>query len=766
MLPYLVAAGAPVTDVASLVAYNAADPQARIPFTQRGLEAAANDTTMASKADFDDAVSQAKAAGAATLDAAFAEGADVLVSVNNYHSSLYATANYPAVTVPLGLRANGMPAGVTFIGKPGEDAKVLAYAFAFEQATKARVTPDVAKTVAYINLPARTFTYGDAWQPVACEVLGVTPEVAAHADCGYVTVPEKRGESGAALGDKTIQLGVVRVRSDSKTPAEPLVKGEGGPGGNGLLLPTAPGFPLMQLYAPMLASRDMVFFTQRGTKGAKPQLDCAAFGRVAYDAASKGWTQEEKEAQWNAAVQQCADEAVSQGIDLSAYNTNENADDIDAIRQALGYDKINYYGVSYGTLLGQYLVRRHPDILNAVILDGIVPAEITQYSQVVDVPAAVQRVFAACSADEACNAAYPDLENVFNGVMADLKANPAAIEVKQTDGATVTLKVDDVAVLGGLFRDIYIGGANVPAKIYQLKDRDYATLAGYAPQLEEGTSKLMHFTINCSDDPNTSRDEFKLDGVALPYRGFVEDDGMQEALSCQVLKLPQLPEASDEPIKSDLPALLLNGGLDPATSAEYGKVIAAGLPSSQYVLFPYSGHGQAQKPCAISIITTFLRDPASPVDTNCITQTPAFALPIDAGIASTDGAVTLTMKLPGNFIPSGSPSTWGIDRTLVAFRVFTAGTTADDALAAALAPANITVTPDQIADGPEIGGLPSKVYRGELPNAGGEFDLDYYAIVHPAATFVIQFGQGDDALKQAWREQSVPNLLKSVVIAQ
>jgi Asp-tRNA(Asn)/Glu-tRNA(Gln) amidotransferase A subunit family amidase len=92
---------------------------------------AVKDATLNNKADFDDGVKQGKPLAVATLDAAFAEGFDVLVSLNNYHSQVYATANYPAVSVPLGLRANGMPVGVTFIGKPGEEGKLLAYAFAF-----------------------------------------------------------------------------------------------------------------------------------------------------------------------------------------------------------------------------------------------------------------------------------------------------------------------------------------------------------------------------------------------------------------------------------------------------------------------------------------------------------------------------------------------------------------------------------------------------------------------------------------------------------
>jgi amidase len=144
MLPYLTAAGAPVTTPEEFAAYNLQEPKTRIPFGQLALDATLADPALKDAADYQQAVGDIKAAFKASLDAAFADnGVDVLVSINNYHSALYATANYPAITVPLGLRANGMPVGVTFIGKPGEEAKLLSYAYAFEQATRLRVDADV-----------------------------------------------------------------------------------------------------------------------------------------------------------------------------------------------------------------------------------------------------------------------------------------------------------------------------------------------------------------------------------------------------------------------------------------------------------------------------------------------------------------------------------------------------------------------------------------------------------------------------------------------
>ena len=142
MLPYLTAAGAPVKTPEDLAAYNLKDPQTRIPFQQGTLDSAVANADMKDAKTYEEAITQVKAAAVAALDQAFADSqADVLVSVNNYHSQVYATANYPAITVPLGLRTNGMPVGVILIGKPGQEAKLLAYAYALEQATKLRVDP-------------------------------------------------------------------------------------------------------------------------------------------------------------------------------------------------------------------------------------------------------------------------------------------------------------------------------------------------------------------------------------------------------------------------------------------------------------------------------------------------------------------------------------------------------------------------------------------------------------------------------------------------
>jgi amidase len=149
-LPYLAAAGAPVKTVADLQAYNEVDPARRIPRGQNMIDfavrvlGAIRDESGVNEENFgalyEETALGLREAMAAILAQTFAENeVDLLVSLANQHSMLYATAGYPAITVPLGLDETGAPNGVTFIARPGEDAKLIGYAYAFEEATRYRV---------------------------------------------------------------------------------------------------------------------------------------------------------------------------------------------------------------------------------------------------------------------------------------------------------------------------------------------------------------------------------------------------------------------------------------------------------------------------------------------------------------------------------------------------------------------------------------------------------------------------------------------------
>ena len=160
-------------------------------------------------------------------------------------------------------------------------------------------------------------TFGEAWESVPCDTFQVAPEVAAIADCGYVTVPENR----ATGSDKQIKLAVVRVKSTNENPGAPLVLGTGGPGGGGLgnvQGSAGSGFPTT--YGPILQDRDFVLFSQRGTALAQPTLDCPAYNNLTFEASAKGMSLEERGQAVRDALVTCAEAFKAEGVDLAAYN--------------------------------------------------------------------------------------------------------------------------------------------------------------------------------------------------------------------------------------------------------------------------------------------------------------------------------------------------------------------------------------------------------------------------------------------------------------
>ncbi|MCB0255984.1 MAG: alpha/beta fold hydrolase, partial [Anaerolineae bacterium] len=365
-------------------------------------------------------------------------------------------------------------------------------------------------------------TFGEAWESVDCVSIDVAPTVAAIADCGYVTVPANRANGS----DQIIKLAVARVHSPSESPDAPIFLATGGPGGYGFgsiqTAQDATNWP--QSNATVLADHDWVFFTQRGTPGAKPDLSCPPFDVLSLDASKNGWTEDQVVAETTKRIQTCYDEFVKAGVNFADFNSFENAEDVNAIREALGYDKIIFYGESYGTQLGQYVMRQHPEILQAVALDGVVPVEFTAFAQVTNTTDGFKRALDACIASPDCDKTYPNLESTLEQAYDALNANPAPVQT-QVGSETVTLHVNGLNLLNALFTNIYSGGVDVPRLIYGARDNDPAVLAEVAPRYDprNRSASLMNFAVNCSDDPSTSPDEFKHGDVLPMYTAIALD---------------------------------------------------------------------------------------------------------------------------------------------------------------------------------------------------------------------------------------------------
>ncbi len=468
--------------------------------------------------------------------------------------------------------------------------------------------------------------FGAAWQSADCATFKLAALVAALSDCGYVTVPERHKQPNG----RTIQLAVVRTRSIGDHPApDPLLIEQGGPGGTTIGIFPTKGLPFLPILPRMLQERDLVFVEQRGTELSLPFFVCPeetdhelAVARGELDPTDTGW------------MVACRDRSIAEGINPNAFNTVENAADMYVVAEVLGYDQFNYYGVSYGTLLGQYVLAQaeeHTAQLRSVILDGVVTPTIDfNLAATYTLSQALRNLFAACAADAQCNQAYPNLEATFLALLDRLDQAPTPLQLTiPSSGETLETTIDRDEFL--LAFESYMTNSNnaptLPKNIDQAAKGDFSWLMeNLSGNLEAEGANGMYHSVLCSRMNSIQTDASTL--LPPPYEqlipvGMSESDRVERF--CEVLQMEL-----EEPFAYnhlDIPVLLLNGTYDPVTPQAYGEAVASNFATAYIYTFPGVGHGSFFAPaatpagaCVAAIASDFLAAPRQQPDSKCLSE--------------------------------------------------------------------------------------------------------------------------------------------------
>ena len=131
-----------------------------------------------------------------------------------------------------------------------------------------------------------------------------------------------------------------------------------------------------------------------------------------------------------AATRKCRRQLVARGIDIAAYNTTENAAGFADLRRALGYDRWNVFGVSYGTYLALTVMRDHPEGIRSVILDSTVPPSAVSLPEFwPNARDGFQNILRACKAQARCRSSFPRLERTFTKLVRRLESDPVKTAV-------------------------------------------------------------------------------------------------------------------------------------------------------------------------------------------------------------------------------------------------------------------------------------------------------------------------------------------------
>ena len=262
----------------------------------------------------------------------------------------------------------------------------------------------------------------DARYPVtveACPVNAMPPtEVeGSTAICGRVSVPEDHGKPDG----KRIDLAFAVLKAHTLSPVpDPVIYLHGGPGGGAVNALAGIVHPLFDGYR---SRRDVVTFDQRAAGISSDMVTCFnTLGGDIFELLVPSRFTDEKQTEF---FKTCSEELTAKGNDLSAYNTYQNALDVQALMLALGYAEYNIYGVSYGTTLGLEVMRSAPEGVRSVVLDSVSPPQAKVYVEnAKPEEESIQAVLDQCAADAGCAKAYPDLEAVLMRVAEQLQKAP------------------------------------------------------------------------------------------------------------------------------------------------------------------------------------------------------------------------------------------------------------------------------------------------------------------------------------------------------
>ncbi len=445
--------------------------------------------------------------------------------------------------------------------------------------------------------------------------------------CGTVTVPL---DHDTPDGD-TIDIAVAAVAGESD--AAPVYVLNGGPGAP-LVAPVLGQPEAVDRFA--VDDRDLVLIDQRGVGRSDPELSCAAFDDV--DEGAVPDTDESLEV-----LAACRDELTDAGVDLAAFDHTGNAEDIHAVRAALGHDEVVLRGASYGSHLALHAATLDPAGVEALVLNSPAdPSENYLQEFAPGFQGALERVAEACAADERCAEPFGDLEEAMEAVVARLADQPEEVTAAPPIGGDeVTRTYTPETFLAAVFATMYLpdgGAAILPLLVHEAREGDLEPIASMHATQEQlllaDLSHGMYHSMVCTGeaaafDADAGREAVGWSAVQDHWFAHQTIGGAHNDATCEVWDVPAAFDPGELTLADDVPALLVTGGFDHVTPPETGERLHAELQTSYLVEAPTLAHDPLGgldvmvEGCGASIVEAFVADPTTEPDTSCVERIPS-----------------------------------------------------------------------------------------------------------------------------------------------
>ncbi len=362
-------------------------------------------------------------------------------------------------------------------------------------------------------------------------------------------------------------------------------------------------------------THDIILVDQRGTGKSHPLLcdsddliDSFAFNDSLID--TREYSEQEAQA--------CKDKL---NIDLSDFTTVAAAADFEAVRVALGYPAIHLYGGSYGTRIAQEYLRQFPASVQTAILDGVVPMQqsLAHIGEAID--DSRDALFQQCQQQPACAARYPQLEEQYQQLLAKVSVAPPEVEVRHPrTHARIPLVLTAQKVQGVIRMALYshLTRALVPFAIEQALQGEYDSIVGLmaASDMADSLAMGMHAAIVCGEDwpVLTSDSRAQLQNSYFSKMMVEVFDA-----TCPVWNVKPVPTTFYQPLETELPVLLLSGGLDPATPPAWAELAKVEMKNAVHWVAPHATHIVASQTCAPKLIAKFVQQKGiQDIDASCL----------------------------------------------------------------------------------------------------------------------------------------------------
>ena len=466
------------------------------------------------------------------------------------------------------------------------------------------------------SAPAATTTSVAPADLSPCEVPGIPT-----AKCGSVTVPLDRAHPDA--GTTTVGFTLVPRTDQAQPSLGTVVTNPGGPGTGAV---DAVGHVYADGLKPILDRRDLLLIDPRGVGRSSP-ITCAALeGPEMIFASGDGQ---------RAAIGECGKQL---GDKARYYGTAAVADDFDDVRAALGLERLDLLGDSYGTYLMATYVARHPERVRSVVLSGAYPVH-TDDNVAGGVAIAALRHATGLVCERTTSCSGDTVLNDLGALAARLRTAPVPMDLRYEE-KTYPIVLDE-RMLAGTVGKAYAGSADVEKKLALAKALAAARTGDLAPVQDLVRAHLVElasifalgpsvvspallWATTCHDYP---QDFAYSDGAADRERDFDDSVRRQNAgdfapfspdawLSRDFydvgacLDWPNDPTAGAPFPKgtklADVPALVLAGDLDANTSTTSGKQAAAQFPNARFVEVADAGHTPTSTPEGARLVMEFI----------------------------------------------------------------------------------------------------------------------------------------------------------------